>query len=110
MYRRRSSSSCLEVYVKGLFKLLAIGNERWPAFEMSTTSEATNMLWMSTDSQLLLLSMAPKRPVQEIVKQSVNAPLSGLLYLILQLLDEEYLKVDAELGGLEPEETFSSCD
>lgn len=35
----------------------------------------------------------------EIVKQSTNAPLSGLLYPILQVLDEEYLKVDAELGG-----------
>lgn len=35
----------------------------------------------------------------EIVKQSNNAPLSGLLYPILQVLDEEYLKVDAELGG-----------
>lgn len=36
----------------------------------------------------------------EIVKQSNNAPLSGLLYPILQVLDEEYLKVDAELGGM----------
>lgn len=36
----------------------------------------------------------------EIVKQSTNAPLSGLLYPILQVLDEEYLKVDAELGGM----------
>lgn len=35
----------------------------------------------------------------EIVKQSTNAPMSGLLYPILQVLDEEYLKVDAELGG-----------
>lgn len=35
----------------------------------------------------------------EIVKQSTNTPLSGLLYPILQVLDEEYLKVDAELGG-----------
>lgn len=36
----------------------------------------------------------------EIVKQSANAPMSGLLYPILQVLDEEYLKVDAELGGM----------
>ena len=36
----------------------------------------------------------------EIVKQSTNAPMSGLLYPILQVLDEEYLKVDAELGGM----------
>ncbi|KAJ5450311.1 Tyrosine--tRNA ligasecytoplasmic [Penicillium daleae] len=42
----------------------------------------------------------------EIVKQSTNAPLSGLLYPILQVLDEEYLKVDAELGGLDQRKLF----
>jgi hypothetical protein len=40
-----------------------------------------------------------KKAGAEIVKQSDNAPLSGLLYPILQVLDEEYLKADAELGG-----------
>ncbi|KUL85595.1 hypothetical protein ZTR_08021 [Talaromyces verruculosus] len=34
----------------------------------------------------------------EIVTQSTNAPLSGLLYPIPHVLDEEYLKVDAEFG------------
>ncbi|KAJ5084443.1 tyrosyl-tRNA synthetase [Penicillium alfredii] len=42
----------------------------------------------------------------EIVKQSNNAPMSGLLYPILQVLDEEYLKVDAELGGLDQRKLF----
>jgi tyrosyl-tRNA synthetase len=40
-----------------------------------------------------------KKAGAEIVKQSDNAPLSGLLYPILQVLDEEHLKVDAQLGG-----------
>jgi tyrosyl-tRNA synthetase len=35
-----------------------------------------------------------------IVKHSDNAPLSGLLYPILQVLDEQYLNVDAQLGAL----------
>ncbi|RDL42175.1 Tyrosine--tRNA ligase [Venustampulla echinocandica] len=35
----------------------------------------------------------------EIVKQSSNAPLSGLLYPILQVLDEQYLDVDVQFGG-----------
>ncbi|KAH8430534.1 Tyrosine--tRNA ligase cytoplasmic [Aspergillus melleus] len=43
----------------------------------------------------------------EIVKQSANAPMSGLLYPILQVLDEEYLKVDAELGGLDQRKLFT---
>ncbi|KAJ9217776.1 hypothetical protein DTO166G4_580 [Paecilomyces variotii] len=42
----------------------------------------------------------------EIVKQSTNAPLSGLLYPLLQVLDEEYLNVDAELGGVDQRKLF----
>ncbi|KAJ5947226.1 hypothetical protein N7466_000241 [Penicillium verhagenii] len=45
----------------------------------------------------------------EIVKQSANAPMSGLLYPILQVLDEEYLKVDAELGGLDQRKLFTAA-
>jgi tyrosyl-tRNA synthetase len=40
-----------------------------------------------------------KRAGAEIVKQTENAPLSGLLYPILQVLDEQYLGVDAQFGG-----------
>ena len=40
-----------------------------------------------------------KRAGAEIVKQTDNAPLSGLLYPILQVLDEQYLDVDAQFGG-----------
>jgi tyrosyl-tRNA synthetase len=47
-----------------------------------------------------------KKAGAEIVKQSDNAPLSGLLYPILQVLDEEYLKADAELGGVDQRKLF----
>jgi tyrosyl-tRNA synthetase len=40
-----------------------------------------------------------KRAGTEVVKQSQNSPLSSLMYPILQILDEEYLGVDAEIGG-----------
>ncbi|KAL2810990.1 tyrosine tRNA ligase [Aspergillus granulosus] len=47
-----------------------------------------------------------KKAGAEIVKQSDNAPLSGLLYPILQVLDEEHLKVDAQLGGVDQRKLF----
>lgn len=47
-----------------------------------------------------------KRAGAEIVKQSDNAPLSGLLYPILQVLDEQYLDVDAQFGGLDQRKLF----
>jgi tyrosyl-tRNA synthetase len=42
----------------------------------------------------------------EVVKQSNNPFLSGLIYPILQILDEVYLKTDAELGGLDQRKIF----
>ncbi|KAL3478002.1 tyrosine tRNA ligase [Aspergillus californicus] len=47
-----------------------------------------------------------KKAGAEIVKQSENAPLSGLLYSILQVLDEEHLKVDCQLGGMDQRKLF----
>ncbi|KAK3938683.1 hypothetical protein QBC46DRAFT_161028 [Diplogelasinospora grovesii] len=47
-----------------------------------------------------------KKAGAEIVKQSSNSPLSGLLYPILQVLDEEHLKVDAQLGGVDQRKLF----
>jgi len=37
----------------------------------------------------------------EVVKQSENPKLSGLIYPIMQALDEEYLNVDIQYGGLD---------
>lgn len=42
----------------------------------------------------------------EVVKQSDSPPVSGLLYPLLQTLDEEYLKVDAQFGGVDQRKIF----
>ena len=47
-----------------------------------------------------------KRAGAEVVKQSANAPLSGLLYPALQVLDEQYLDVDAQFGGMDQRKLF----
>jgi tyrosyl-tRNA synthetase len=40
-----------------------------------------------------------RRAGTEVVKQSKNAPLSSLMYPILQILDEQHLGVDVQFGG-----------
>ncbi|OQE25343.1 hypothetical protein PENSTE_c006G08547 [Penicillium steckii] len=50
-----------------------------------------------------------KKAGAEIVKQSSNAPLSGLLYSILQVLDEEHLNCDVELGGMDQRKLFGAA-
>ncbi|VVB80142.1 Tyrosine--tRNA ligase [uncultured archaeon] len=42
----------------------------------------------------------------EVVKQLENPKMSGLLYPILQALDEVYLKVDAQFGGVDQRKIF----
>lgn len=43
----------------------------------------------------------------EVIKQSGNPPLSGMWYPGMQALDEEYLEVDAELGGVDQRKIFT---
>ncbi len=47
-----------------------------------------------------------QRAGAEVVKQTDNPKMSGLLYPILQALDEEYLKVDAQFGGVDQRKIF----
>lgn len=47
-----------------------------------------------------------RRAGSETVKQSANPPLSGLLYPVLQILDEQYLDVDCQFGGMDQRKLF----
>lgn len=42
----------------------------------------------------------------EVVKQTDNPKVGGLLYPVLQALDEEYLDVDAQFGGIDQRKIF----
>lgn len=50
-----------------------------------------------------------KKAGAEVVKQTKNAPLSGLLYPLLQVLDEEYLDCDAQFGGVDQRKLFTAA-
>ncbi|KIW01309.1 tyrosine-tRNA ligase [Verruconis gallopava] len=50
-----------------------------------------------------------KKAGAEVVKQSDNAPLSGLLYPLLQVLDEEHLGVDIQFGGVDQRKLFTAA-
>lgn len=47
-----------------------------------------------------------KKAGAEVVKQSDNPKMSSLLYPILQALDEHYLEVDAQFGGVDQRKIF----
>lgn len=54
----------------------------------------------------LLTEHDAKKAGAEVVKQSNNPLLSGLLYPGLQALDEEYLKCDCQFGGVDQRKIF----
>ena len=54
----------------------------------------------------LVTEKQAKKAGAEVVKQVKSAPLSGLLYPGLQALDEEYLDVDAQFGGVDQRKIF----
>lgn len=56
-----------------------------------------DLLKMSTFASL----RDAKKASSEVVKQSENPDLAGSIYPLMQALDEEYLKVDAQLGGID---------
>ncbi|KAJ5167514.1 uncharacterized protein N7482_006295 [Penicillium canariense] len=43
----------------------------------------------------------------EVVKQTDNPPISGLIYPLLQAIDEEYLGVHAQFGGVDQRKIFA---
>ncbi len=47
-----------------------------------------------------------QRAGADVVKQTETPKMSGLLYPILQALDEEYLEVDAQFGGVDQRKIF----
>lgn len=51
-----------------------------------------------------------KKAGAEVVKQVEYPMLSGLLYPGLQALDEEYLKVDAQFGGVDQRKIFTFAE
>jgi tyrosyl-tRNA synthetase len=46
------------------------------------------------------------KSASEVVKQNDNPKVSGLIYPLMQVLDEEYLKVDMQFGGMDQRKIF----
>ena len=54
----------------------------------------------------LVTTRDTQRAGAEVVKQVATPKMSGLLYPMLQALDEEYLEVDAQFGGVDQRKIF----
>ncbi|KAF7698532.1 putative tyrosine--tRNA ligase, cytoplasmic, partial [Cucumispora dikerogammari] len=55
----------------------------------------------------LTTERSAKKAGSEVVKQTTNTLLSSMLYPLMQALDEEYLKVDVQFGGIDQRKIFT---
>lgn len=92
------NSTCGEEDVKKLKFVLGSSYQRNPEYCMDLYKMAA-----------VVSEHDAKKAGAEVVKQTGNAPLSGLLYPILQVLDEQYLDVDVQFGGVDQRKLFTAA-
>lgn len=100
---RSSSDYMLDMFkLTTMCSLVSVWSPLQFMFTMShdTTSPSSPTLPRKHDAQ---------RAGAEVVKQTQSPPLSGMLYPLCQWLDEEYLKVDAQFGGVDQRKIFMSA-
>ena len=89
-----------------MFKAIAADTSKLEIVKGSTfqndSKYFTDLLKLSTVTSI----HDAKRAGSEVVKSGNNPKLSGLLYPLMQALDEEYLKVDIQLGGVDQRKIF----
>ncbi|CAL9738357.1 tyrosine--tRNA ligase, cytoplasmic [Monosporozyma servazzii] len=85
----------INVPIEKLHFVLGSSYELTPEYTLDTFKLANNV--SQNDA---------KRAGADVVKQVSNPLLSGLIYPLMQALDEEYLKVDAQFGGVDQRKIF----
>jgi len=65
---------------------------------------------MTANDYQLVTERNAKKAGAEVVKQVSSPLLSGLLYPLLQALDEEYLGVDIQFGGVDQRKIFTFAE
>ncbi len=90
-----------EKMIKSIFKVLDVPMDKL-TFTFGTNFQLSQAYTLDMYKVATLnTAKSCQRAGGEVVKQTSNPLLSGLLYPILQALDEQYLDVDAQTGGLD---------
>jgi len=95
-----------QVLIKAIFKSIGVPIDKLN-FVNGTDYELSEKYTLDIYKLSAMVSAHDaKKAGAEVVKQSEAPPLSGLLYPGLQALDEEYLDVDAQFGGVDQRKIF----
>jgi tyrosyl-tRNA synthetase len=95
-----------EIIIKGLIKCLNIDISKL-SFVKGTDYQLSKEYTLDVYKMMSKITVdATQKGGAEVVKQSNNPLLSGMIYPILQVLDEVYLKTDIQLGGVDQRKIF----
>lgn len=95
-----------EFLIREMLKLIDVPLDKLK-FVKGTDFQLSDMYTMDMYKMSALASTRDTQKAgSEVVKQITTPKMSGLLYPILQALDEEYLKVDAQFGGIDQRKIF----
>ncbi|KAI4778984.1 tyrosyl-tRNA synthetase [Aureobasidium sp. EXF-3400] len=92
-----------DMYHPGSSSFSALLTSRWFLWLQLTPEFNMDMYRLHS----IVSSHDAKRAGAEVVKQTDSAPLSALIYPIMQCLDEQYLDVDAQFGGVDQRKIFA---
>ena len=95
-----------EIIIKGLLKCLNVDISKL-SFIKGTDYQLSKEYTLDVYKMIAKITVdAAQKGGAEVVKQSNNPLLSGMIYPILQVLDEVYLKTDIQLGGVDQRKIF----
>jgi tyrosyl-tRNA synthetase len=95
-----------EIIIKGLLKCLNVDISKL-SFIKGTDYQLSKEYTLDVYKMMAKITVdAAQKGGAEVVKQSNNPLLSGMIYPILQVLDEVYLKTDIQLGGVDQRKIF----
>lgn len=94
-------SEYYEAVVKNMLRGIGVDLTRLEFIRGSSFQLSGNYLHDLLKLSTITTEKHAKKAASEVVKQLENPKLSGLIYPLMQALDEEYLHVDAQFGGLD---------
>ncbi|EMR11839.1 tyrosine-tRNA ligase [Pneumocystis murina B123] len=99
-----------EYIIKAILKSIGVSTEKL-RFVLGSSYQLTSKYSMDNFRLCTIVTEHDaKKAGAEVVKQVENSLLSGLLYPVMQALDEEHLDSDAQFGGVDQRKIFTFAE
>lgn len=96
-----------EKLIKAMLTSLGVDMAKITFVQGSTYQKGENYVMDLYKLSTLITDRDARKAGSQVVKQIENPKLSALIYPCMQALDEEYLDVDAQLGGVDQRKIFT---